>query len=79
VISYLPAATITERPVGEREETDDTPWSPLLNPMGLALEPALTAIPFGRTRQAAARFNQRPPDVAGGAAAGLTTQSGWVI
>lgn len=29
VISYLPAATITERPVGEREETDDTPWSPL--------------------------------------------------
>lgn len=29
VISYLPAATITERPVGEQEEADDTPWSPL--------------------------------------------------
>lgn len=29
VISYLPAATITERPVGEQEEVDDTPWSPL--------------------------------------------------
>jgi GTP-binding protein len=29
VISYLPAATVTERPEGEREESDDTPWSPL--------------------------------------------------
>jgi len=29
VISYLPAATITERPVGEQEEADDMPWSPL--------------------------------------------------
>ena len=29
VIGFLPAATITERPGGEREETDDTPWSPL--------------------------------------------------
>jgi len=29
VISYLPAATVTERPDGEREESDDTPWSPL--------------------------------------------------
>ena len=29
VIEYLPAATVTERPVGEREEVDDTPWSPL--------------------------------------------------
>jgi GTP-binding protein len=29
VISYLPAATVTERPVGEQEEADDTPWSPL--------------------------------------------------
>ena len=29
VIDYLPAATITERPAGEREETDDTPWSPI--------------------------------------------------
>ena len=29
VISYLPAATVTERPVGEREEADDQPWSPL--------------------------------------------------
>ena len=29
VISYLPAATITERPIGEREEADETPWSPL--------------------------------------------------
>jgi len=29
VISYLPAATVTERPAGEREETDETPWSPL--------------------------------------------------
>ncbi|MBC2663993.1 GTPase ObgE [Novosphingobium flavum] len=29
VISYLPAATVTERPDGEREEQDDTPWSPI--------------------------------------------------
>ena len=29
VIEHLPAATVTERPVGEREEADDTPWSPL--------------------------------------------------
>jgi GTP-binding protein len=29
VISHLPAATVTERPTGEREETDDTPWSPI--------------------------------------------------
>ncbi|MDE2597058.1 MAG: GTPase ObgE [Sphingomonadales bacterium] len=29
VISYLPAATVTERPVGEREEADETPWSPI--------------------------------------------------
>jgi len=29
VISYLPAATVTERPEGEREEEDDRPWSPL--------------------------------------------------
>ncbi|HZU63812.1 MAG TPA: GTPase ObgE [Novosphingobium sp.] len=29
VISYLPAATVTERPEGEREELDDKPWSPL--------------------------------------------------
>jgi len=29
VIGYLPAATTTERPTGEREEEDDTPWSPL--------------------------------------------------
>ncbi|MDE8650409.1 GTPase ObgE [Novosphingobium album (ex Liu et al. 2023)] len=29
VISYLPAATVTERPDGEREEDDETPWSPL--------------------------------------------------
>ncbi|HZV10467.1 MAG TPA: GTPase ObgE, partial [Novosphingobium sp.] len=28
VISYLPAATVTERPEGEREELDDKPWSP---------------------------------------------------
>ncbi|MEN9683482.1 MAG: GTPase ObgE [Pseudomonadota bacterium] len=28
-LAYLPAATITERPDGEREEDDDTPWSPL--------------------------------------------------
>lgn len=29
VISYLPAATVTERPGGEREEADDKPWSPI--------------------------------------------------
>jgi GTP-binding protein len=29
VIAHLPAATATERPAGEREEEDDTPWSPL--------------------------------------------------
>ena len=29
VISYLPVATVTERPVGEQEEADDKPWSPL--------------------------------------------------
>lgn len=29
VIDHLPAATVTERPGGEREEADDTPWSPL--------------------------------------------------
>lgn len=29
VTGYLPAATATERPAGEREESDDTPWSPL--------------------------------------------------
>jgi len=29
VISHLPAATVTERPEGEREEADDTPWSPV--------------------------------------------------
>jgi GTP-binding protein len=29
VISYLPASTVTERPSGEREDEDDTPWSPL--------------------------------------------------
>ena len=29
VNGYLPAATVTERPTGEREETDETPWSPL--------------------------------------------------
>ena len=29
VISYLPAATVTERPEGEREEADERPWSPL--------------------------------------------------
>lgn len=29
VIGYLPAATVTERPIGEQEEIDDTPWSPL--------------------------------------------------
>jgi GTP-binding protein len=29
VIGYLPAATVTERPAGEREEAGDTTWSPL--------------------------------------------------
>jgi GTP-binding protein len=29
VSAYLPAATVTERPAGEREETDETPWSPI--------------------------------------------------
>lgn len=29
VISHLPAATVTERPIGEQEEADETPWSPL--------------------------------------------------
>jgi GTP-binding protein len=29
VIEYLPSATMTERPVGERENVDETPWSPL--------------------------------------------------
>ena len=29
VIDHLPAATVTERPGGEREEVDDKPWSPL--------------------------------------------------
>ena len=29
VIGYLPSATGTERPAGEREDVDDTPWSPL--------------------------------------------------
>jgi len=29
VIARLPAATVTERPEGEREEADETPWSPL--------------------------------------------------
>lgn len=29
VISHLPAATATERPAGEREEAEDTPWSPV--------------------------------------------------
>jgi len=29
VIEHLPAATVTERPAGEREEEDDAPWSPL--------------------------------------------------
>ena len=30
VIAHLPAATMTERPVGEREDADEeTPWSPL--------------------------------------------------
>lgn len=29
VLEYLPAATVTERPDGEREEGDERPWSPL--------------------------------------------------
>ena len=29
VVSYLPAATVTERPDGEREDADDKPWSPI--------------------------------------------------
>ncbi|MBV1918282.1 MAG: GTPase ObgE [Sphingomonadaceae bacterium] len=29
VILNLPAETVTEHPAGEREEADDTPWSPL--------------------------------------------------
>ncbi len=29
VIAHLPAATVTERPDGEREEADEKPWSPL--------------------------------------------------
>ena len=29
VIGYLPAATVTERPDGEREEAEDKPWSPI--------------------------------------------------
>ena len=29
VIDFLPAATGTERPAGEREEADDRPWSPV--------------------------------------------------
>ena len=29
VIDHLPAATVTERPEGEREEADDKPWSPI--------------------------------------------------
>jgi GTP-binding protein len=29
VIDYLPASTVTERPAGEREEADETPWSPI--------------------------------------------------
>ncbi len=29
VIDHLPAATVTERPDGEREDNDDKPWSPL--------------------------------------------------
>ncbi|MFZ9626508.1 MAG: hypothetical protein ACO3AD_14700 [Burkholderiaceae bacterium] len=29
VCGYLPAATVTERPVGEREEGEDEPWSPI--------------------------------------------------
>ena len=29
VTSYLPAATITERPAGEQEELEEKPWSPI--------------------------------------------------
>jgi GTP-binding protein len=29
VIGFLPVATVTERPEGEREETDDKAWSPI--------------------------------------------------
>ena len=29
VLEYLPAATVTERPAGEREDSDETPWSPV--------------------------------------------------
>jgi len=29
VIDHLPAATVTERPEGQREEADDKPWSPI--------------------------------------------------
>ena len=29
VIEFLPAATVTERPIGAQEEGDDTPWSPV--------------------------------------------------
>ena len=29
VLDHLPAATVTERPQGEREQADDKPWSPL--------------------------------------------------
>jgi GTP-binding protein len=29
VIEYLPAATVTERPDGEKEEIEDKPWSPI--------------------------------------------------
>jgi len=29
VLEYLPAATVTERPVGEQEEGEDKPWSPV--------------------------------------------------
>jgi GTP-binding protein len=29
VIAHLPAATVTERPIGEREAADETPWSPI--------------------------------------------------
>jgi GTPase len=29
VIAHLPAATVTERPLGAQEDADDTPWSPL--------------------------------------------------
>ena len=29
VIAHLPASTVTERPAGEQEEADETPWSPI--------------------------------------------------